>query len=248
MRGTVLRGDFTRLRRRGDRVWIRFRPYELIWHTTHSFMVEDLRSIRIEVVRFERRRRGPVVSRGASRVVEPGVTRVTFEYGADEHASVDLHETEATVVAAFQDVVDRLVIDVGPGTDVAPDRGAPDRDEHDGPEPIHWRADPDPEREAEPEIDLRVEQVAFGEDDLLAPELTQDVLFKLDLGADPRSVRRWILGQLHDAPDDERTSGPGDDWLDPPVLPGLERAPGEAVWVRKRRRGVLHALRRMSSR
>jgi hypothetical protein len=248
MSGTVLRGDYTRLRRRGDRVWIRVRPYELIWRTTHSFTVDDVRAIDIEAIRFERRRHRPVVGSGASRVVEPGITRVTFEYGTGDHASVDLHETEATVVAAFQDVVDRLVVDDGPPTDVAPGRDAPDRDEQDGPEPIHWRADRDPEFEGEPEIDLRVEQGALWEDDPLARELTEDVLFKLDLGADPHSVRRWILRQLHDAAGDEATSALGDDWLDAQELPGLERAPGEAVWVRKRRRRVLRALRRFSSR
>jgi hypothetical protein len=93
-------------------VWIRFRPYELFWHTTHAFLVEDVRSIELEAIRHERRRRrGIGIGRRASRVVESAITRVSFEYGTTDHASIDLNETEAVVVAAFQDVLDRLVDD-----------------------------------------------------------------------------------------------------------------------------------------
>jgi hypothetical protein len=230
MRGTVLRGDYTRLRRRGDRIWIRVRPFEVIWRTTHAFRVEDVHSMETDVVRYERRRRRPVMDLGR-RFSEPAITRVTFVYGTGDHASVDLFETEATVAAAFQDVLDRLAGDdasaVGP---IAEDDTLPRGERTDLP-PIFWRADPVEERV----IDLRGEQRTFWEGDLLAPELSRDVSFNLDLGADPHVVGQWVLRQLHDDPDRERLDDP-DDWFDIREPSDADRAPGDTVWVRKRRR------------
>jgi hypothetical protein len=80
------------------------------------------------------------------------------------------------------------------------------------------------------------------EGDLLAPELSRDVSFNLDLGADPRAVGQWVLRQLHDDPERERLDDP-DEWFDIAEPSGSNRAPGDAVWVRKRRR---HRLRRHS--
>jgi hypothetical protein len=228
MRGTVLRGDYVRLRRRGDRIWIRIRPFELIWRTTHSFKVEDVHSIETDVVRFERRRRRPVMGLGP-RITEPAITRVTFDYGTGDHTSVDLFETEATVAAAFRDVLDRLARDDEPAVGaVAGDRVAQERT---GLPPIYWRADPAEELE----IDLRGEQRTLWRGDLLAPELSRDVSFNLDLGADPRAVRQWVLRQLHHDPENERLDDP-DDWLDITERSDADRGPDDTVWVRKRRR------------
>ena len=241
MRGTVLRGDWTRLRRRGDRVWIRFRPYELIWHTTHSFAVADVHSIEIEAVRLQRRRRRRIdVRRGTTRVAEAAITRVTFEYGSGDKASVDLHETEDTVLAAFRDVVDQaaLVLEEHPEgmPEAVPDEGT-------GLPPIRWRADPEPELV----IDLRGDQpTLWAGGEALTPELTRDVSFNLDLGAHPRDVRRWVLRQLDEAhagvPPVATTT---DDWLD--IEEGPSNSTSGALWVRRRKRRVIPRLRRSAS-
>jgi hypothetical protein len=226
MGGAVLRGDWTRLRRRGDRVWIRHRPYELIWHTTHAFTVGEVRSMRIEPVRAERRRRRRIAGRGGgARVAEGAITRVTFEYGPDGRASVDLNETQAAVVAAFED----LVTSAGPAS----------------PQPISWRAEP----EHPPLIDLAGEQCALWEGgDRLTPELTQEVEFKLDLGADPHDVGRWILSTLHDEKDEAPASSvAAEEWFDVQELPAVPRAPGSAAAIRKRKRRARHLLHRRTA-
>src|SRR6516225_8995248 len=74
MRRTVLRGDYTRLRRRGNRVWVRYRPDEIVWRTSHAFRVEDIHSIKTGVFRFERRRRSRVHGLVPSRVVQSAIT------------------------------------------------------------------------------------------------------------------------------------------------------------------------------
>jgi hypothetical protein len=224
MGGTVLRGDWIRVRRRGDRVWIRFRPYELLWHTAHSFTVGDVHSIEIEPVRRERRRHGVALRPGAARASARAITRVTFEYGIGHRASVDLNETEATVVATFEDLV--------AGGELA------------APAPIHWRADPERSQD-----DLDGEQCTlWDDDDRLSPELAQDVSFKLELGADPHDVRRWVLHQLHEAPAHTRSAPSAvDEWFDVQELPAAASVPGSAVWVRKRRRRARHLLRRRSA-
>lgn len=223
MGGVVLRGDWTRIRRRGDRVRIRHRPYELVWHTTHAFTIGEIRSIRIEPVRVERHRRRRLdVRRGATRVAERAVTRVTVEYGTEGRAAVDLNETEAAVVAAFAD----LVAEPGPAS----------------PEPISWRAAP-----GQPFVTgSDGEQCTLWEGgDHLTPELTQEVAFKLDLGADPHDVGRWILRTMHDAPDEERPPPPAaDEWFDVEELPAVARAPGDTVRIRKRKWRARHLLHR----
>jgi hypothetical protein len=151
VRGTVLRGEYLRLRRRGDRVRIRFRPHEIVWRTTNSFAVDEIRLIEIQPVELQQRRRQVVMGRARTRLTKRAVTRLTIRY-ANEEVSVELRETEAAIVGMFQDLVDRLVPEGGwrvgrPATpDLHPQWAAEEAD------PIS--ATPDPELE----IDLEFEQ------------------------------------------------------------------------------------------
>jgi hypothetical protein len=245
MGGTVLRGDWAWLRRRGDRVWIRVQAYELFWRTTHTFGIEEIRSIRIEALGHERRRRSRRgIGRGRSRVVESATTRVTFEYGSGNDASIVVHEPDRLVIATFQDVVGRSLED---GEDVAELPAGPRemaRDERDGPAPIHWRAEPD----REPGAGREGEQYAMWEGDLLPPELSRDASFELDLGADPHDVRRWLLGELDENPNQRQSASVScDDWFDVEEA-DVDPGPTDGVWIRKRRRRTWHGRRHHSTR
>jgi hypothetical protein len=112
VRGTVLRGEYLRLRRRGGRVWIRYRPYELVWRTTHSFAVDEIRLIEIQPVELEQRRRRVVMGRARTRLTKRAVTRLTIQ-DANTEVSLELEETEAAIVGVFQDLADRLAAEGG---------------------------------------------------------------------------------------------------------------------------------------
>jgi hypothetical protein len=233
MRRTVLRGDYTRLRRRGNRVWVRYRPDEIVWRTSHAFRVEDIHSIKTGVFRFERRRRSRVHGLVPSRVVQSAITRVTFEYGDGGGVVIDLFETEATVEAAFQDVLDRLGGGNEPTRSAIVDDATHARVDATRLRPIFWRADPDPV----PDIDLPAVQPGLWEGDVLPAELGRDVSFHLDLGVDPHAVGQWALRQLRQDPEDEQLNELTDDWFgNLPERPDAVVAPSDTVRVRKRRR------------
>jgi hypothetical protein len=227
MRGTVLRGDWLRLRRRGDRVWIRVRPFELLWHTTHAFVVDDIRRIEIQPIEPERRRRRRVaMGRARTRRVKAAVTRLTIQY-SEEEVSVELNETEAAIAGVFQDLADRLAAEGGWRQGRNAGRGVRVQQGDEELEPIRWSLAPDSGRNSDLDRDLRSSRESG---DRLRPEPAGDVLFTLDLGEGPPDVGR----QFDDSPDQARSpSMPTDDVLFPQDEPAVEARHG--VWVRKRR-------------
>lgn len=111
-RGVVLRGELLRLRRRGDRVWIRFRPFEIVWRTTNSFAVDDIQLIEIQPVTQERRRRRVVMGRARTRMSEAVLTRLTLQ-DAHQEVAIELNETPAAIAEVFADLQDRLAVTGG---------------------------------------------------------------------------------------------------------------------------------------
>lgn len=178
MRGTVLRGEYLRLRRRGGRVRIRVRPHEIVWRTTDSFAVDEIRFIEIQPVELEQRRRRVVLGRPRTRLIKHAVTRLTIRY-ADKAVSLELAETQAAIVGVFQDLADRLASEGGWRI------GRPALQD------LHWHPPDDG-----PEIDLAFERDLdrVFDDDRATPDLVGEAA----RDAEPRpSPDDWLF------PDDE---------------------------------------------
>jgi hypothetical protein len=241
MNGIVLRGDWLKLHRKESRVWLSERPYEFVWRTRASFTVDDIRSMEIQPVRLElnRRRRAPA-RRGSTRVVRTAITRVVIRRDTDEPLSVELKETEATVAAAFADLGDRVSAPSLATIDLVAEHAA---DEAQDPGHISWHAGPEtvaattrtkPRREVHHDSEALVEAAKKN----LGADRARDVSFKLELGADPEAIERWLDQQTHPSASPCAASGNGDD-LFPDDGTGPTRT-GEGIWVRKRRKkGIL---------
>jgi hypothetical protein len=235
MSGIVLRGDWLKLRRKGARVWVRERPYEVFWRTTADFTVDDILSIGIQSLRLELdRRRRVAVGRGPTRVVRPAVTRVVIERSAAPPLSIDLNESEGAVVAAFADLGDRIRRPVT--IDLVAEHEVDDAD--DRPSYISWQPvagsdAPEPARENTRRDDRDPQalvEVAQRHD----AELAREVSFKLELGARPEAVERWIRQQTNREGGDPRPLRQSDD-----LFPGADSSPAPkegGAWVRKRRK------------
>lgn len=252
MSGIVLRGNWIRLHRRGNRVWVRERPFEVVWRTTADFTVDEIRTLEVEPRRLElnRRRRVPL-GQGAAKVIRPAETRIVIDFGADQPITVDVTEPEETVLAAFADLGDRLI--VGPTIDLVAEH---DLDRLTGTDLPHisWRADaadpvpaPGTTRAVEPAA-----RVEYDVDRLVTtaerhdPELARDVSFQLELGADPAAVEHWLHRRTAGAAPGPSTSPVHDDDLFPD---DTTASAGRAdSWVRKRRkRPIHHRMGRRSS-
>jgi hypothetical protein len=248
MSGIVLRGDWLELHRKQSRVWLRERPYEFFWRTSADFTVDEIRSMEILPLRLElnRRRRAPA-RRGATRVVRPAITRVVIRRDADEPLSVELKETEATVVATFADLGDRVSAPSLATIDLVAEHAADAaRDSEDAPAHISWHPGPEAtEAAVAPARTGRRGTPQRDPDDLvevaehLGRDLARDVSFKLELGADPEAIERWLERQAHPSADPWGASADG-----PGLFPDDDTAKHLGVWVRKRRR---KGIRRRSS-
>jgi hypothetical protein len=236
MHTIVLRGDWEKLCRRGDRVWVRVRPYEVVWKTLDDFTVDDIRSVSIEPVQLGVMRKSRVPGRGETRVARQATTRIVIAYGTDGEVKMDLHEPESVVTDAFADLHDRFV--AGEGVDegvddvdidlVAEERIDPEADEI---REISWKpvAEVIAVRDAEALV-----AIAANHD----PDLATEVSFKLELGAPPEAVGRWLDGRVNPGDDagafsshDEELFGDSDGHVD-------------SSWVVKRRkRRLRHKLR-----
>jgi hypothetical protein len=222
MGSTTLRGDFIRLHRRGNRVWIRERPYEVVWRTTADFSVDDIHSVEIEARRLELNRRRRLAVTQASTRVRPAVTRITIDLGGDDPLVIDVEEAAATVVEMFADLGDRLVVDSAVVAEHADDTPS-DAAAIAGLPPISWRAD-DP----------------YGSD--LAPTTaaaehpadTRDQILKVD---EPATNEDWL--ELATSPKRVGATGEIDD---EELFPADESRPADANggWVRKRRKRPIH--------
>lgn len=240
MHTIVLRGDWEKLCRRGDRVWVRVRPQEVVWKTADDFTVADIRTISIEPVQLEVKRKSRVPTRGDTWLVRHAITRVVIAYGTDDEVKVDVHETEAVVVDAFADLRDRFVTITVEGADEAAvdiDLVEEERSdtaagaEHDELPFISWKP-------ASPKTGVRDPDELVAVAATHGPELAREVSFKLELGAHPEAVGRWL---------DERVN-PGDDAdplaLDDADLFGDSDGFDGGSWVvERRKRRLRHKLR-----
>jgi len=227
MRGTVLRGDWLRLRRRGDRVWVRVRPYELLWRTTHTFAVDDVRLIEIEAIHPEQgRRRRVAIGNARTRRVKPAVTRLTIQYGTDKEVSLELNETGAAVVGVFQDLADRVATEGARRQGPNAGQGLLFQQEDDDVEPIRLSPAPGSGRNSDLERDLFSLRESG---DRVTPDCAWDVLFM------PDPAESLAPSQLM----------PTDIWLFPQDEPAVEARQG--VWIRKRRSRAPRLFRRRAS-
>ena len=218
VRGAVLRGDLLRLRRRGDRVWIRYRPYEIVWRTTHSFAVDDIQRIEIQPVTRERRRRRVILGHVRSRMSEAVLTRLTIQ-DAHRKVAIELNETPAAIAEVFADLQDRLAVEGGwhqiTGTNTDPQLTL-----------FSWRDSGDRDASEPVGDDLFSEgppKIACG-----ASEPVGDDLFS----GDPQIV--WRRHSTDDNP--EAVRSPSMSSRDLLLFPFEEpsAATGHGVWIRKR--------------
>jgi len=236
MHTIVLHGDWEKLCRRGARVWVRVRPYEVVWKTLDDFTVDDIRSVSIEPVQLGVMRKSRVPGRGETRVARQATTRVVIAYGTDGEVTMDVHEPEGVVVDAFADLHDRLVTReyAGEGSDAVDiDLVAEEQiDAEAGELPyISWKPAPAATGVRDPEA---LVAVAANHD----PDLAAEVSFKLELGAHPEAVGRWLDGRVNPG-DDARSFTSHDE-----ELFGDSDGHDGASWVRKRRkRRLRHKLR-----
>ena len=232
MHTIVLHGDWEKLCRRGDRVWVRVRPYEVVWKTLDDFTVDDIRSVSIEPVQLGVMRKSRVPGRGETRVARQATTRVVIAYGTDGEVKLDLHEPEGVVVDAFADLHDRFVA-VAAVDEVDLDLVAEERiDAGAGELPyISWKPASAMIAGRDPEA---LVAVAANHD----PDLAAEVSFKLELGAHPEAVGRWLDGRVN--PGDDADSFPSHD----EELFGDSDGHVGSSWVMKRRkRRLRHKLR-----
>ena len=256
MSGIVLKGDWIKLHRNGRRVWVRERPFEVVWRTTADLTIDDILSIEIQSLRQEltRRRRMPV-RQGTGRIVRPATTRVIIDHGDAEPLTVDVHETEAVVADAFSDLGDRLVI--AHTIDLVAEHALEDQLAGDEFPRISWRADDhDAGDDVAPvEQEAPVAVATPDREELVAtaqrvdPKLAEDVTFKLELGARPHEVEGWLQRQTATV-DDPATDVDHHD-LFPDA--GDHDASSDEIdasggWVRKRRKRPIHHRLRDSAR
>jgi hypothetical protein len=248
MRTIVLRGDWTKLCRSGDRVWLRVRPKEVVWRTEDDFTVDAIRSLSIEPIRLELKRKSRIPARGDTRLVGHAITRVVIAYGTDGELEVDLHEPEAKVVAAFEDLRDRFgtaeVIDL-----VEAERlEASGADTDDGLPYISWR--PAPGMSSGSRGAAPASSVARDPGALVAvaerhdPDLAREVSFKLELGAPPDAVGRWLHERVNGGETSSYPSSDADLFADGDPF---EPSEGGQWVVKRRKRRLRHRLRRSGS-
>ena len=221
MRGVVLRGDLLRLRRRGDRVWIRIRPFEIFWRTTDSFAIDDIRLIEIRPVVRERQRRR--VAMGRARLSDAAVTRLSIQDG-NQKVAIELNETPAAIAEVFADLADRLAAEGG----WHQYRSAGLRPPQPGEEPGPISAHPAPEPETS--TDLERELFSFCDSaDRVASEPVGDDLFRV---APPKI--EWRRQESDDNPDAARSPSmsAGDLVLFPDEEPTV--VAGHGLWIPKR--------------
>jgi hypothetical protein len=220
VRGVVLRGDLLRLRRRGDRVWIRVRPFEIFWRTTDSFAVEDIRLIEIRPLVRERRRRSAM---GRTRQSEAAVTRLTIQ-DRNQKVAIQLNETPASIAEVFADLADRLAAEGGWRQYQSPGLCPPQAS--DEPSPIDASPAPAPETNT----DLQRELFSLRDSgDRVASEPVGEDLFSVG----PPKIQ-W----RHEDSDDDpaaasRSMSDGDPVLFPYEEPTI--AAGHGHWIRKRK-------------
>ncbi len=246
MHTIVLRGDWEKLCRRADRVWVRVRPQELVWKTSDDFTVDDIRTISIEPVQLELKRKSRLPARGDTRLVRHAITRVVIAYGTDGEVKMDVHETEVVVVDAFADLRDRFVTDVTADEAVDIDLVAEEQVDASAAAAAEDGDDELPFISWKPASEV---VVARDPDALVAvaathdPELAREVSFKLELGAHPEAVGRWLDGRVSPEDDADSLSSSdadlfGDD--DPPE--------GGGFVLERRKRRLRHKLRGSGSR
>ena len=213
-------------------MWVRVRPYEVVWKTLDDFTVDEIRSVSIEPVQFGVMRKSRVPGRGETRVARQATTRVVIAYGTDGEVKMDLHEPEGVVVDAFADLHDRFV--AGEGIDeVDIDLVAEEQiDAEAGELPyISWKPESEVIAVRDPEA---LVAVAANHD----PDLAAEVSFKLELGAHPEAVGRWLDGRVNPGDDAGAFSSRDEE------LFGDSDGHEGASWVRKRRkRRLRHKLR-----
>ena len=243
MHTIVLHGDWEKLCRRGDRVWVRVRPYEVVWKTLDDFTVDDIRSVSIEPVQLGVMRKSRVPGRGETRVARQATTRVVIAYGTDGEVTMDVHEPEGVVIDAFADLHDRFV--AGEGVCESVDEGVGEVDidlvaeeriaAEAGELPyISWK----PASEVSAAIAVRDPEVLVAVAANHDPDLAAEVSFKLELGAHPEAVGRWLDGRVN--PGEDASSFTSHD----EELFGDSDGHEGASWVRKRRkRRLRHKLR-----
>jgi hypothetical protein len=173
-----------------------------------------------------------VPGRGETRVARQATTRVVIAYGTDAEVKMDVHEPEGVVIEAFADLHDRFVAGEHVG-EVEIDLVAEARiDAEAGELPyISWKPVPKGIAVRDPEA---LVAVAANHD----PDLAAEVSFKLELGAHPEAVGRWLDGRVN--PGDDAGSFSSDD---EDLFSDSDGHEGSG-WVRKRRkRRLRHKLR-----
>jgi hypothetical protein len=215
-------------------VWVRVRPYEVVWKTLDDFTVRDIRSVSIEPVQLGVMRKSRVPGRGETRVARQATTRVVIAYGTDGEVKMDVHQPEGVVIEAFADLHDRFVAGEHVGeVDIDLDLVAEERiDAEAGELPyLSWKPASAVIAVRDPEA---LVAVAANHD----PDLAAEVSFKLELGAHPEAVGRWLDGRVNSGDDAGTLSSHEED------LFGDSDGHEGSGWVRKRRkRRLRHKLR-----
>jgi len=191
-------------------VWIRSRPFEIVWRTTNSFSVDDIRLIEIRPVVRERWRRRVVMGHARTRLSEAVLTRLTLQ-DENQKVAIELHETPAAIAEVFADLAHRLA--AAGGWHEYTSAGVRQ------PGPIG--ANPAPG----PQTDTDLQRELFGSRDSADPAASEPVGDDL-FSERPPKVEWWRLG-FDDNPD-----AAGDRQLFPDEEPTV--ASGHGVWIRKR--------------
>jgi hypothetical protein len=204
-------------------VWIRSRPFEIIWRTTHSFSVDDIRLIEIRPVVRERWRRRVVMGQARTRLSEAVLTRLTLQ-DENQEVAIELHETPAAIAEVFADLAHRLA--AAGGWHEYTSAGV--RRQHAPEEPAPIGANPAPGSET----DTDLQRELFSSPDRADPAASEPVGDDLFSETSPK-VEWWRL-TFDDTPDAARSpaKSAGDQQLFPYEEPTV--ASGHGVWIRKR--------------
>ena len=229
MHTTVLRGDWEKLCRRGDRVWVRVRPHEVVWKTAADLNVAEIRSIAIAPIQREVMRRSRVPGRGDTRVARSPITRVVITYGVSDEVTIAVHETEAVVVGAFADLHDRFVAEADEVDIDLVEEARLDAEPDDLPY-ISWKP-------ASPAVAARDPESLVAVAAHHDPELARDVSFKLELGAHPEAVGHWLDTRVNGGNDADPFPSSDDE------LFGDDEVPESGGVLERRKRRLRHKLR-----
>jgi len=216
-------------------VWIRIRPFEIVWRTTHSFAVDDIRLVEIEPLVGEHWRRRVVIGRARTRLSLSARTRLTLQYG-NEEVRVDLNETPASIAEVFEDLADRLAADGSwhPGTN--PSSCLPQVGEEPGPTTSSLAP--------EPEIDADLQRELFRMADRKDRAASGDVGDALFSEGPPGIA--WRRHDLDDDSDAARSpSVSAGESLFPDEEPSSEARHG--IWIRRRKSRTRRLLGRRSA-